>query len=65
MITPLSKLMYLLFRTQFTKQERYTYTDPDYSYTDEETYLRSVHMKNYIDYLKEGEVKRKERERDE
>ncbi|XP_078514036.1 cilia- and flagella-associated protein 47 [Lissotriton helveticus] len=41
-----------IYRTIFTKAERYTYVDPDYAYTDEEEAQRQAHKEKYAEYLR-------------
>ena len=57
--------MYLfdMFRTQFTKTERYTYVDPDYGYNEEEEKDRVAHRQTYIDYIQKLRKQKVEREK--
>lgn len=46
----------MFVRTIFTHEERHTYVDPDYAYTDEEAEAIQAHKqyyKDYIDYLRD------------
>ena len=49
----------MYFRTYFTQQERYTYVDPDYSYTPEAQEQHDKHKEKYISYIKNQAKERK------
>lgn len=49
----------MFFRTYFTQQERYTYVDPDYSYTPEAQEQHDKHKEKYISYIKNQAKERK------
>ncbi|XP_046848828.1 cilia- and flagella-associated protein 47-like, partial [Xenia sp. Carnegie-2017] len=43
----------LKIRTQYTGIQRYTYIDPDFALTDEETRRKQQHRQLYLDYLRD------------
>ncbi len=47
-----------LFRTQFTGIERYSYIDPDFALTDEETKRKQQHKKLYLNYIRDSRTYR-------
>ena len=40
-----------MFRTIFTKTERYNYIDPEFSYTDCERLSKEEHKEYYADFI--------------
>lgn len=40
-----------MFRTIFTKTERYNYIDPEFSYTDCERLSKEAHKEYYADFI--------------
>lgn len=51
-------LFYHPYRTIFTKADRHTYVDNDYSYNDEELMNIHDHKNKYNTYLQESRAKR-------
>ena len=54
----------ILIHTPFTHQERYTYTDYDYTQTEEEILARKIHRDRYVSYLRESQLRRHDLARD-
>lgn len=56
---------FIFLRTYFTQQERYTYVDPDYSYSPEAQDRLNKHKEKYASYIhdqtKERKAKKKAR----
>lgn len=52
-----------IFRTPFTREERYNYIDPDYAYTDEERKQIEIHENNYNQLFDEQRFQRTEKKR--
>ena len=48
----------LLFRTQFTGIQRYSYIDPDFALTDEETQRKEQHKQLYLNYIRDSRTYR-------
>ncbi|XP_070567350.1 cilia- and flagella-associated protein 47-like [Ptychodera flava] len=51
------------YATIFTKNERYTYVDPDYAFTDEELAARKDHRDYYVNYIKDLREQRQAKEK--
>ncbi len=51
------------FRSVFTRSDRYTFVDPDYGYTDEETRAIEQHKQQYDDFIHNLREKRQAREK--
>lgn len=49
-----------MFRTPFTREERYNYVDPDYAYTDLEKQQIKVHQETYNRLFDEQRFRRSE-----
>lgn len=55
--------MIFLCSTVFTGAERYTYTDPDYMYTEEELAMVNNNKDQYATYIRELRDRREEKRR--
>ena len=52
--------VFFVFRTPFTREERYNYVDPDYAYTDEERKEIEAHKNMYNQIFDEQRFQRSE-----
>ncbi len=53
-------LLFVFFRTPFTREERYNYVDPDYAYTNEERQKIEAHESIYNKLFDEQRFQRSE-----
>lgn len=59
-ITKSNRIYYSIFRTPFTREERYNYVDPDYAYTDDERKQIEMHENAYNQLFDEQRFQRTE-----
>ena len=50
--------VYYYLRTQFTGIQRYSYIDPDFALTDEETQRKQEHTQLYLNYIRDSRTYR-------
>lgn len=54
----------VLFRTIFTKAERYNYVDPDFAYTEEEEKQIKAHKDYYFQFIQSLRKQRIQKEKE-
>ena len=60
----LIKLFKHIFRSKYTRTDRYTYVDPDYALSPEQAYKRDANNMKYKRYIDDLRNTRKSQQRD-